>query len=197
MPSKSTIGCAIEECQQFLHSIQNIPRIKALFDGVSGGKPKIECRPCSDEGAEGSARAALFNDIPPTLVLCTNRLNVRDLQEAVTHELIHAYDYSNARCNFYECDGLAYTEVRAARESECSKYYPFEFLRNYCIQEHATRSTANLFGNGARDCVKRVFDAANADLHPLPKATEKDEIHIPDSDTALIGPQLESRTPPK
>lgn len=86
-------GCSIERCQTFLESIDSIPRIKLLLDSITGARPKIECRPCVNDGPEGAARAALFNDTPATLVLCTNRLPAHELQEAVTHELVHAFDY--------------------------------------------------------------------------------------------------------
>ena len=86
-------GCSIERCQMFLESMESIPRIKVLLDSIAGARPKIECRPCVSDGPEGAARAALFNDTPATLVLCTNRLPADELQEAVTHELVHAYDY--------------------------------------------------------------------------------------------------------
>jgi len=151
-------GCSIERCQSFLESIESFPKIKLLLDNMAGSRPKIECRPCTETGPEGAARAALFNDTPATLVLCTNRLPAHELEEAVTHELVHAFDYSHNRCNFYECDGLAYTEVRAAREAECggTKYFPFQFLKDMCVKEHATRSTNNIYGRGSDEVSKQT-----------------------------------------
>ena len=97
----------------------------------------------------------------------TNRLQSDDLPEALTHELVHAYDLSLKRCNFSSCDGLAYTEVRAAREAECNRYFPVAWLKNYCIKDAATRSTSNLFGRDSYKCVDRVFDTALADEQPV------------------------------
>ena len=33
----------------------------------------------------------------------------QEVEEAVVHELIHAFDYSARRCDFNTCEGLAYT----------------------------------------------------------------------------------------
>ena len=159
-------GCDVSKCREFLKSIEDFPDIKKLLDGLKGGKPKIYCRPCSSTGEEGNARAALFNSLPVEIVLCTNRLSENSLKEALTHELVHAYDYTNNRCNFAHCDGLAYTEIRAAREAECAGYYPFQFMRDYCIKVHATRSTENLFSNASK-CVDNVFDIAVQDRAPM------------------------------
>lgn len=160
-------GCGVNMCREFLASLSKYPRIQELLSGVDGEAPKIECRPCTDTGPEGNARAALFNDSPATIVLCTNRLERADLREALTHELVHAYDFSNKRCNFYSCDGLAYTEVRAAREAECNRPFPVTWLRDYCIKDMATRSTKNIYGKDSHKCVERVFDSARADEEPV------------------------------
>ena len=44
-----------------------------------------------NKGVEGSARA-FFAAPPPTIVLCQNRLKTPAVEEALIHELIHAYD---------------------------------------------------------------------------------------------------------
>jgi hypothetical protein len=159
-----------EDCQNFLKTISDDPRIKSLLNGITGGTPNIECRPCSDVGPEGNSRAALFNGTPSHIVLCTNRLQSKELKESLTHELVHAYDYSNQRCNFNTCDGLAYSEVRAAREAECNRYFPTQWLKDYCIKDAATRSTKNLYGKDSYKCVDRVFDVANNDIEPISKS---------------------------
>ena len=62
--------------------------------------------------------------------------------EALTHELIHGYDYKLKRCDFSTCNGLAYSEVRAAREAECKNAYPFDFLNRWCIRRYAADATS-------------------------------------------------------
>jgi hypothetical protein len=56
--------------------------------------------------------------------------------------------------------------VRAAREAECARYFPFQFMKDHCVKHHATQSTSNLLGKDAGACVERVFLEAYADMHP-------------------------------
>ncbi|KAJ1437285.1 peptidase M76, partial [Ochromonadaceae sp. CCMP2298] len=132
------------------------------------------CRQCEVSGVEGKSRA-FITEHPHEIVLCVNRLPGRAaLREALTHEGVHAFDYANGRCDFSSCDGLAYTEVRAAREGECADLsnalhtLPLvgPWLKQSCIKSRAAASTGNLFPGDARSCVERVFLSALADLHP-------------------------------
>jgi hypothetical protein len=96
------------KCKDFISTLGQDPKLSALLTNIKNA-PHIECRPCSSEGPEGGARAALFDDTPVNIVLCTNRLQESEFKEALIHELVHAYDYTNNRCDFLNCDGLAYT----------------------------------------------------------------------------------------
>jgi hypothetical protein len=98
------------------------------------------------------------------VVLCVNELADSDIEEAVVHELVHAYDYSKKRCDFSSCLGLAYSEVRAAREAECSGKFASQWLKNQCIRNRAVLSTANLYPRSAKSCVDSVFDDALKDM---------------------------------
>ena len=49
--------------------------------------------------------------------------------EALTHELVHAVDHAHDRCKFATCEGLAFSEVRAARDAECDKHFYFELAK--------------------------------------------------------------------
>jgi hypothetical protein len=153
--------CEISECEEFLKTLQQFPQISKLLEGIEK-EPIIKCRPCSMKGDEGNARAALFDSDPLEIVLCTNRLRKYQLEEALTHELVHAYDFSNDRCDFTKCDGLAYAEIRAARYAECKGPFLFDWMRQKCIQEHATNSTKNFFADADR-CVARAYAAAMND----------------------------------
>ena len=158
--------CDEEQCQEFVRSLDGSPKIKALLEGIKGKAPVIGCRPCAQTGPEGNARAALFDSDPLEIVLCTNRLQERDLEEALTHELVHAYDYSNKRCDFGGCEGLAYTEIRAARFSECKGPFLFDWMRQKCIKDHAVSSTKNFFAD-AQKCVDKVYPKAMQDESPM------------------------------
>ena len=85
--------------------------------------------------------------------------------------MVHAYDYVKSRCDFETCEGLAYTEVRAAREAECANHFPaISWLQNQCIKGNAIRSTASIFPVvEASRCVDTVFDVAVKDQAPLKK----------------------------
>ena len=103
------------------------------------------------------------------------------IKESLTHEAIHAYDYTNNKCDFHTCEGLAYTEVRAAREAECSGPYMFEWFRELCIKANASNATENMFPSGARKCVNSVYAAAVTDYSPL-----DDTLSLPGSSATNI-----------
>ena len=73
------------------------------------------------------------------------------------------------RVDFSSCEGLAYTEVRAAREAECKGYYiyPFEnWAKKKCVSFYASRSTCNIFPDKGSSCVNKIIDEAMKDLSP-------------------------------
>jgi len=54
------------------------------------------------------------------MVLCSNRLSTaQEVEEVLLHELIHLYDLKVKGLDFSKCPELAFSEIRAARESEC------------------------------------------------------------------------------
>jgi len=135
------------------------------------------CRECSTSGIEAGARAFLENP-PPTIVLCANRLrDAKDLESALIHELIHAYDFCVKGKNLYECKQLAYSEVRAAREAECfqekKKSAPLgtswfmEAMHSGCIERNAVDATKSIYPEQAEKCVAEVFLEAVKDLEPF------------------------------
>ena len=136
------------------------------------------------------ARAFLVDSDPLQIVLCSNRLKTSEVEEVVTHELVHAFDYTYSRCNFDSCEGLAYSEVRAAREAECANTSAFPFqlswFKSQCIRYHASRSTSSLFPSlEAAKCVDTVLSAAMSDLAPFDGSYK-----IQDSSPTRISPLL-------
>jgi len=134
------------------------------WEGIS-----IDCRKCSDSGIEGSARA--FLEINPLgLTICSNRvLSQEDVEESLRHELVHAFDYTRRRYDLTTCEGLAASEVRAARESECSadKGFMLPYMRERCIQTKAAIATSNIFPSTGSQCVAAVLKIALADTAPF------------------------------
>lgn len=136
-------------------------------------KPKIttiaiECQSCgSDTRAEAGARAYVKGPEPLSIVLCSNRLSSqREIDEVLLHELIHIYDIKERKLDLTKCNQLAYSEVRAAREAECSNSLT-AFTGKMCSKDKATVATKNMFPDTARKCVCDVFEDAMNDHSPF------------------------------
>jgi hypothetical protein len=155
------------KCRAAVDMLLTEPDFQSLLGKRAGWKLPISCEECSSSGVEGSARAFLHEN-PLGVTLCTNRLRSDDdVRSALRHELVHAYDYKLNRYDFSTCEGLAGTEIRAAREAECNRTFPLAALKELCIEYHATRSTANLFPEDAAKCVRRQMKTASKDMAPF------------------------------
>jgi hypothetical protein len=75
-------------------------------------------------------------------------------------------DAHSRKMDLRDCKQLAYSEVRAAREAECSNKMT-SFTANICAKDTATRATRNMFPEFGRQCVCDVFDMAMKDLTPF------------------------------
>jgi hypothetical protein len=142
---------------------------------------EIQCRECGTSGPEGSARAYLRGPSPLTIILCTNRLslsNNKEIDEVLTHELIHVFDVHHRKWDFTNCQTLARSEIRAAREAECDSISsiltaPFGrtmsslFGKDRCVMEKAKEATKNMFPYKGFDCVNHVFKEAMVDNAPF------------------------------
>ena len=110
----------------------------------------VICRSCLTSGPEGSARA--FVQAPPlSIVLCSDRLTAAEIPEVIVHELTHVYDIASKKLDFAACDDLAYSEVRAARDAECTT-----LARN----GSAVLSACKRAGGTARNAEMRAASAA-------------------------------------
>jgi hypothetical protein len=167
----------------------------------------LQCQPCAVTGPEGGARAFLMGPQPLSVIVCTNRLQhlttasssatnkeqqaaLQEMEEILTHELIHVHDVRQLRLDLQDCESLAYSEVRAAREAEC-RHYPDDeknkrisdptvsswfsrsnpTSRRSCVQQTAQTATSNLFPQPtqAKACVRTVFESAWNDTRPFDK----------------------------
>lgn len=146
----------------------------------------IICRPCFDIGPEGLARAYVEGPNPLAVVLCENRLQAQsDVEEALVHELVHVYDAAVRGFDLSNCDDLARSEVRAAREAECyapplsrmttsiGGIEPSSWWIRRCIKQSAAQATTNIFEVEGKRCVQRVFEKALGD--GMPWATNMDD----------------------
>ena len=167
-------GCSLGVCLDAVDKLRSSVKLSKLLGGGTLSDVNISCRPCSSDGPEGGARAVLLDSEPLEIVLCTNRLSGKaEIDEVVVHELIHVFDHRTRRCDLETCHGLAYSEVRAAREAECNRYFPFKWLKSECVRHNAVRSTANLYPHDAAKCVDAVFDTAILDLAPFDVDTSR------------------------
>lgn len=127
-------------CSDVLELLKEDPRIKNYLKVLDTKRIDVFCKVCSTI-AEENARAYLASD-PLSIVLCSNRLRTKQaIEEALTHELVHAVDYVLKRYDFSTCKGLAFSEVRAARDAECNRHFYFDFSKNRCIRQTAIDST--------------------------------------------------------
>mmetsp|Transcript_6851 Transcript_6851/g.12223 ORF Transcript_6851/g.12223 Transcript_6851/m.12223 type:complete len:356 (+) Transcript_6851:64-1131(+) len=129
---------------------------------------EISCQTCgSDTRAEAGARAFVRGPVPLSIVLCSNRLSSqREIDEVLVHELIHIYDVHSRKMDLRDCRQLAHSEVRAAREAECSNSFA-QFTANICVKDKATVATRNMFPEEGKKCVCDVFNEAMNDLAPF------------------------------
>jgi hypothetical protein len=134
---------------------------------------KIECRPCSTQGAEGGARAFVMGPTPLSIVLCSNRLgsggsdaaDKAEMEQVLLHELIHVFDVKQLKLDLRDCVNLAYSEIRAAKFAECHESY--SWTQPLCVRLKAMQATHNLFPKQAESCVSQAYPKAMQDLRPF------------------------------
>jgi hypothetical protein len=155
---------SIPVCEEIVRRLLRTPKISHLVESIYP-RAHISCSDTSEPDI--NARAFLRNTQPLQIELCVNKLHQVDIEEALIHELVHAFDYAFKRYDFSTCKGLAFSEVRAAREAECSSYKLSRWLRDRCIKHNAVRATSNIFPENAAECVEKVYSAAMNDLQPF------------------------------
>ncbi len=130
---------------------------------------ELKCRKCASTGPEAGARAFLMGPQPLSVIVCHNRVNSEpaEVEEILTHELVHLYDVQTLQLDLQQCENLAYSEVRAAKAAECrDSWHPH--LQSYCVRQKAICATNNLFPVEGRSCIQKVFEHAFADNRPFP-----------------------------
>jgi Peptidase M76 family len=137
-----------------------------------------------------------------TTIASTNSIAmIREMDEIITHELIHIYDVRQLHLNLMHCNDLAYSEIRAAREAECytlavevnsSNKQRSNTNNNHkeknvrqsdqlqltplqdCVSTRATTATKNIFSSRqAKECIRNVYYQAMADLRPFKNNTNQ------------------------
>jgi len=131
-------------CEDIINAAATKPKFVALLRAIGTHVP-ISCTDCGDIGPEGNAKA-LTRIEPLEIEICRNRnSSAEDIEKSLVHELVHVFDYQTKRYDLFSCDGLASSEIRAAREAECSGRFMFNWSRERCIRQRAVASTAVRF----------------------------------------------------
>ena len=84
----------------------------------------------------------------------------------MVHELIHVYDVHSRKWDLFDCETLAKSEVRAARDAECANT-SLNFTKRFCVRDRARVATTNMFPEKGGDCVGKVFEEALKDYAPF------------------------------
>jgi len=164
---------------------------------------ELKCRRCETSGPEAGARAFLMGPQPLSIVLCHNRIDsdTAEVEEILTHELVHLYDVQTLQLDLSDCETVAYSEVRAAREAECyrsvrdakaeyeaasasassglqavttqiSETLQTRVYKPYCVRNIALGATQNMFPNEGKACLNKVWDTAYGDHRPFARHHE-------------------------
>ena len=131
---------------------------------------QIICKPCANRGPEAGARAFVMGPTPLSMVVCNNRLQgttpeakVAEMEEILTHEFMHVYDVRQMQLDLRDCETLAYSEVRAARQAECAT----SWTPQACTRVKAQTATQNLFPTMGASCIRTVWGKAYRDTRPF------------------------------
>ena len=145
---------------------------------------ELKCRRCETSGPEAGARAFLMGPEPLSIVLCHNRIDSdrSEVEEILTHELIHLYDVQTLKLDLSDCETVAYSEVRAAREAECHRSVrearrglaatitgalDKHVYQPYCVRSIALGATRNMFPARGTACLNKVWETAYGDHRPF------------------------------
>jgi hypothetical protein len=185
----------VEECERIVSSYQLPPNVTVKCTKWDGEATTKTARGyfTADALDESSGKPGHeLGQSSPVIVLLPERIHggEREIRELLSHELVHAYDHCVLRRDLTQCEELACSEIRAAREAECAGFETHlikgMFCRNMapgtqycldikrsCVERIAVRSTKSVFGQEqAAMCVKAVFDRCMGDVK-VPRVVPK------------------------
>jgi len=179
-------------------------RIKTLVEAVRARRSlKLECCDCREKDGMARIFARAFFAAPhlldvdsktePGITMCFNALSdAEEVEEALAHELIHAYDHCVFERDLTDCEQLACSEIRAAREAECKRGFGniaktllcrdamglnpenVEFdsrlcqnFKEQCVMKYARKSVSAIFPGRARSCVESQMRRCFQDIAPF------------------------------
>jgi len=167
MAEKDRKNCEINVIQ----ALSSSPRIRLLVQALNdSGCPflpnrHVDCSPC-DQSLSGG-----YDDQTNQVIICSNNCQTPEkVEEILSHELVHMYDYCTAKIDFSNQKHLACSEIRAATLSSCAKFSWDFWSFEDCVESKASKSVAwvnNIDEKEARKVVKSVFDKCYNDLEPF------------------------------
>eukprot|EP00803_Ostreobium_quekettii_P005398 evm.model.scf_280EXC.2 EVM.evm.TU.scf_280EXC.2 scf_280EXC:5411-7835(-) len=184
MGSHGFTGTTKEDCEEKIdHALQRNPFVKFMVQkleesGCSIPREFIGARECGSEVGGGFVPGG--SEQKGGVVVCHNYLGDQpDIDRALTHELIHAYDHCRAaNIEWEDCNHHACSEIRAAALSgDCN--WSQELLRGNwrlkgqfqaCVKRRAGLSVAmnpNCSKEQAKEAVDAMFDRCFQDTAPF------------------------------
>jgi mitochondrial inner membrane protease ATP23 len=179
-----------DRCRGLLEStLKNNKKVHKLLDGISELGCKIpkdffSCQSCpTDIPIAGgfSICSGDEKDYKPQVVLCDNKILEREsFENAVIHELVHAYDQCRIKMDWKNCFHHACTEIRASSLSgECA--FLHEVYRgkasvsgghSKCVKRRAELSVKmNPYCEKvAKESIEAVFPQCYSDENPFEKS---------------------------
>ncbi|KAH7514711.1 hypothetical protein FEM48_Zijuj11G0119400 [Ziziphus jujuba var. spinosa] len=179
-------GKTVEECEDMIQRSLRTPMVKFLLEhlqksGCVVGDKFIKAVNCDKQIAGGYVRGE-------GIMVCSNHMNFQDdVNQVVTHELIHAFDDCRAKnldwanCAHHACSEVRMEQIRAGHLSgDC--HYKRELLRGFlkmrgheqdCVRRRVMKSVmANPYCSeaAAKDAMEAVWDICYNDTQPFDRA---------------------------
>lgn len=162
------------------HAISKSSYVRYMLDAMMKAGCEVcvprhlVCEPCGPRVAGG------FDPYRQQIVLCENNIYSQGhMDETLTHELVHSYDYCRAQLDWDNLRHLACTEVRAANLSGECFFWKETFARlkfgwkkhhQTCVKERASKSmqcVRDMTDAEARAAVDSVFQTCFMDTDPF------------------------------
>lgn len=181
-PVKSLYGTTPEHCEKMIdRSLASNKKVQFLRDamekaGCPLGRKFFKSIVCDKAAAGGFLEGQ-------GIVVCSNAVILQDeVDQTLTHELIHAYDSCRAaNLEWFDCAHMACSEIRAGNLSgDC--HYRREVLRGHydickrhqeCIRRRTTLSLLNNPGcisqKHIESSIDRVWNTCYKDTKPFDK----------------------------
>lgn len=162
-----------ERCEKYLQQLRSSdPLVKFLLETIgSSTYQSILCEPCVSKDASGS-----FSP-DKGIVVCEDSIrNKKHLQQTLSHELVHVYDYHYRNFDWMNNQQRACSEIRAAALSgECT--WLNEFYRGHgfpiknhfieCVKRRAILSLKQQTSNADEALVESILSTCIKDTSPF------------------------------